>query len=148
MGKVTHGKAHTRLYRTYCHMVGRCYCSTDAAYKDYGGRGITICDDWKNDFMNFYNWSMQNGYLDCLTIDRVDNERGYEPSNCRWVGIKEQSNNRRSNVNVELNGITKNMSQWCKEFGLNYKVIMDRVYRGWCVEKALLTPVRRNKMGG
>ena len=100
--KTTHGLSHTRLFNTWGKIINRCTCETSKAYKYYGGRGITVCDEWRNDFMAFYNWAMDNGYEEHLTIDRIDNNGNYEPSNCRWVTIREQCNNRRTNRTFEV----------------------------------------------
>lgn len=91
-----HGMKRTRLYRIWCGMKRRCYNLNDAAYKYYGGRGITVCNDWKKDFIPFYEWALANGYADNLTIDRINVNGDYSPINCRWVTMAEQNNNKRA----------------------------------------------------
>ena len=90
----THGKSNTRLYRIWSCMKTRCYNEKWINYKNYGGRGIAICDDWRNDFQAFYTWALSHGYSDTLTIDRIDVNGNYEPTNCRWITLKEQQSNR------------------------------------------------------
>lgn len=115
----------------------RCYNINDKEYSWYGGRGITICDEWLNDFMSFYDWSMNNGYQDNLTIDRIDNNKGYSPINCRWTTRKEQARNTRRNRLITIDGETKCLAEWCEVFNLNYHTVKRRLYRGWKIKKSI-----------
>ena len=133
---IKHGKRHTRLYNIYCGMKTRCYNTNNYKLKNYGERGIKICDDWLNDFMSFYNWALENGYTETLTIERIDVNGDYEPSNCKWIEMGEQSKNKTCNRVIEYQGITKILSEWCKELGLNYKKVHSRLCYGCPVENA------------
>ena len=120
-----HGMTNARIYRIYDSMKNRCYSQNDSSYKNYGAKGITVCDLWKSSFMDFYNWSMANGYNDDLSIDRIDGTKGYSPENCRWVTWKEQSRNLKSNVMITYNGKTQCATAWAEELGFK----KDQVYR-------------------
>ncbi len=139
----THGKSKTRIYRIYKKMKRRCYIKTEAYYFNYGGRGITVCDEWLGDkgFENFYNWAMNNGYTEKLSIDRIDNDMGYNPSNCRWATEKEQANNRRTNSYLTHNGETKTIAEWSDLTGISTGVLYYRKKHGWSDEKCLTTKV-------
>lgn len=146
---VSHNMSNTRLYHVYAGMKSRCFNKSLKTYKNYGGRGITICDEWKNNFINFYNWAMENGYKEGLTIERIDNDGNYEPKNCKWIPKSEQPNNRRMNYKFTYDGKTQNLAEWCKELGLDYKRTHSRIYKQkWDFEKAITTPCdvsKRNK---
>lgn len=124
-----HKVGGTRLYHIWQGMKNRCYKETDARYSRYGKRGISVCDSWKNDFLSFYDWSMENGYADDLTIDRIDNDGNYEPSNCRWSTAKEQCNNRSTNIKITIGNSTRTLTEWCNIFELDYKTVNARYRR-------------------
>lgn len=117
----THGMWKSRIYRIWKGMISRCCCETDGNYKNYGGRGIAVCEEWLHNFQAFYDWSTQNGYADNLTIDRIDNDKGYYPYNCRWITFKKQQNNRRNNHNITFNGETHTLSEWSEITGVSYQ---------------------------
>ena len=102
--------------------------------EDYYDRGIRVCAEWL-DFYSFAQWSIDNGYKDNLTLDRLDNDKGYEPANCRWADVKIQQNNKRNNVYITYLGKTQTMSQWCDELNLNYGMVRERHRRGWDVPR-------------
>ena len=137
-----HGGKGTRLYRIWASMKTRCYNPKATHYSRYGGRGITICDEWRNSFQAFHDWAMLHGYSDKLTIDRIDVNGNYEPGNCRWATIREQSFNRSNNHNFTIVGVTKTLTEWCELHSINYKTVRDRLRRGWIIERALYEPVR------
>ena len=136
-----HGLKNTRLFRVWNNILSRCYNSNASHFHRYGGRGVTVCDQWRNDFKVFYDWAMSHGYSDELTIDRINNDGNYEPSNCRWVDIKTQARNRNNNHYVTINGITKTLTEWCNYYSINYRTVQDRIKRGWTEHKALTHPV-------
>lgn len=109
-----------RLYSIYRDMKARCFNKNNIAYKYYGGKGITICEYWLSDFRNFYNWAINNGYKDNLTIDRINNNGNYEPSNCRWITRKQQMNNMSRNHIVDINGVKKTISEWADYYKIEY----------------------------
>lgn len=142
----THGMTNTRLYSIWSGMKDRCCNPNCAAYKNYGGRGVSIYKEW-NDFQNFYEWAIKNNYDDTLTIDRIDSNGNYEPCNCRWADRKIQGNNTRRNHLLTYKGETKTMSEWAEIFGIKYTTLRGRINNyHWTVEKALETPVRKKSV--
>lgn len=139
-----HNGSKTRLFGIWQHILNRCYNGNVKGYANYGGRGIVVCDEWKESFANFKNWAYQNGYNENLSIDRIDVNGNYEPSNCRWANAKTQANNKRNNRVVEYNGVAKTISEWADELGLKPSTIKARldVYH-WSIDRTLSTPQRR-----
>lgn len=146
-------KSPSKLNGVYRAMKARCYNPNVKSYKDYGGRGITICDEWLNPekvcthygiytkgWRAFEIWALSNGYKEGLTIDRIDNNKGYSPDNCRWVDKKTQSNNRGFCRLITYRGKTQNLKQWCEELGINYKLAHRRLsICKWTVEQTFET---------
>lgn len=143
----THYQSKTPLYSCWRHIKQRCTKTNCDSYKNYGGRGITMCDEWLNSFENFRDWALANGYSEKLTIDRIDNNGNYEPSNCRWTTRKEQQNNRRAVRLIEYNGRTMTASQWSEYFGMPYTSFLWRINHGWTMERIDATPTRRGRNG-
>lgn len=127
----------TRLYYVWNSMKQRCLNENDCRYNSYGGRGITIYEEWKNNFGTFREWALANGYRDDLTIDRIDVNGNYEPSNCRWITNKEQQNNTRRSRLIEFNGEIHTIAEWAEIIGVSYKSLYSRIRRNWTIEKAL-----------
>lgn len=122
-------------------MKGRCDKERDAAYKNYGGRGIKVCDEWHDNFQAFYDWAMSNGYTEELTIERIDNDKGYSPDNCRWITKEEQARNKRNIRYVELDGEKIPLKTACERLGLPYQAVHLRITRyGMSIEEALNKP--------
>lgn len=140
-GDSCNGK-ETRLLHIYRKMKERCYNQNYSETQYYSQRGIIICDEWLNNYLAFKEWALTHGYADNLSIDRINNNKGYSPDNCRWSDNKTQSRNRRSNISITLHGQTKILVEWCEELCLPYSTIEMRLRRGWEPEKALTTPAR------
>jgi hypothetical protein len=140
-----HGQGHTRLNNIWHHMKQRCNNPNSFEFYLYGGRGITVCEEWNNDFEAFSNWALGNGYSPELSIDRIDNSKGYSPDNCRWVDNVTQCRNRRSNHLLTFNGQTKTMKEWSEETGVDYPTLQARINElGWSVEHSLTIPTRKD----
>lgn len=122
-----HNLSYSRIYRIFNHMKQRCKNKNDPAYKYYGERGIKICKEWENNFISFYDWAIKNGYREDLTIDRIDNNKGYFPENCRWVDMKAQQNNKKNNHIIKYKDKEYTISKFCKFFNLNERTIRQRI---------------------
>ncbi len=127
----THGMRGTKLYSIWNNMKNRCSNMNTDSYQNYGERGISVCKEWEESFDNFLTWSLANGYNNNLSLDRIDNDKGYNPNNCRWATMKEQGNNRRNNINITINDKTQTQSQWEEEFDLKQGTICRRLKLGW-----------------
>lgn len=134
-----HGQADTRLYGIYYGMLQRCNNPNSSQYENYGERGITVCDEWSNEdgFIHFYNWAIANGYSDNLTIEREDVNGNYEPSNCKWATLHEQSRNRRSNVHIDVNGTDMIIADASVELNIPQKTLGERIKKGWAAEDVI-----------
>lgn len=129
-----------RLYRIWQGMKTRCYNENDHSYKHYGKNGIGICYEWKESFNNFYEWSIENGYNDKFTIDRIDYNGNYEPNNCRWVDYDTQNNNKCDNLSLYYEGKSITINEIAEMTGLNKSTVRNRLASNWSVEKIIATP--------
>ena len=140
-----HGESGTRLYNIWCDIKKRCYNARCVAYKNYGGRGIKVCNEWRNNYTPFKDWSISNGYKDHLTLDRINVDGDYEPNNCRWVTMKEQANNTRKNVCITYKGERKTIAQWSKITNRHPSTIQYRLHKGWSVEDILIKQPQKKR---
>ena len=136
-----HGGTHTRLHRIWCGIKSRCNNANRKCYEYYGGKGIRLCDEWLN-FENFREWSFNNGYADNLTIDRIDANGNYEPSNCRWVDVLTQMNNTTRNVKLTYNNETHSLAEWARILNVKYSALKGRYNLGWNVEDMFERPYK------
>lgn len=134
-----------RLYNAWCNMKQRCCNEARRDFPAYGGRGITVCDEWQRSFPAFMKWAMEHGYQDDLTLDRIETNGPYSPENCRWVTRKVQANNRRTNRFITLDGRTQSIKQWADEIGMEKSTLWRRFNAGWTTERALKEPVHTEK---
>lgn len=140
-----HGERYTRLYGIWLNMKQRC-SSNKERYKNWQGKGITVCKSWSDSFMEFKAWAIANGYTDSLTIDRIDVNGNYEPTNCRWITKTEQQFNKTNTRYFEYKGQKKCLAEWAEIFDINKPTLYNRVYNlGWNIEKALETEVKQRK---
>ena len=146
--KTKHGKSKTKLFRVWAHMKDRCYREKDKRFRNYGGRGIKICEEWlnkENGFINFYNWAIKNGYKENLSIDRIDNDGNYEPQNCRWTTMKVQANNTTRNHYLTYKGEKHTIAEWSTLTNIQQETIRKRLKRNWTIERTLNTKRKKVK---
>lgn len=144
----THGlsKSNKRLHWVWASMVQRCENPSNKDYPNYGGRGITVCPDWRRDFACFYGWAAASGYRPGVTIERVDVDRGYCPENCTWVKNERQCLNQHNSMMITFRGKTQHLSDWARETGIGYKTLRGRLTQyGWDVERALTEKPKKGK---
>lgn len=140
-----------KKYKDYTHysrwkaMRNRCYNPKHTYYYNYGGRGITICEEWKENYQAFCDWANKSGYKTGLTLDRIDNDKGYSPENCRWATRKEQGRNQRTNRKITIQGQTRLLCEWAELSGISSKEIHKRIKRGWDNDKLLKPTEHKNR---
>lgn len=132
------GYTKERLYARYRNIIRRV---RDPRKYD----GVGICSEWENDYLSFREWALNNGYDDSLTIDRIDNDKGYSPDNCRWVTLKQQANNRSNNTLLEYEGKQYTISEFAEFAGLSYSTVLQRINRNWSLEDTIKTPYKSRK---
>lgn len=126
-----------RLYHIWIAMKARCNNPTAHAYEQYGGREIKVCPEWNDNYLNFKDWALSHGYNDNLSIDRIDNNKGYEPDNCRWVSPLKQANNKRNNNYLVYQNETKTIAEWARQFNINYKWFYRHIKKGFTIQQIL-----------
>lgn len=137
IANIAHGLRYHPLYQIWLGIKKRCYNPNCQYYYCYGGRGITMCKEWKNNFKIFYDWAIKNGYKKNLSIDRINNNGDYEPSNCRWATDIEQARNSRHNRNITYNNEIHCVAEWAEILNISECKIRHRLNRGWNIEKTL-----------
>lgn len=143
-----HGMSGTKIYYIWIEMRQRCNNSDHKRYRLYGARGISVCKEWDDSFEEFHHWSLENGYKEGLSIDRIDNDGNYCPNNCRWVTQKVQNNNSRNCRFITYKGKKQSLKRWAEELGLNYNTLRSRLRIGWKPKKAFETPMRGRGFNG
>lgn len=131
------------LYWVWAAMIQRCVNPANKDFENYGGRGIHVCNDWRFDFKSFHDWAKSSGYKRGLTIERIDVDQGYKPENCTWIENERQALNTSRSAMIEFKGEAKHISDWAREYNLNYKTLRGRIFDyGWDIERALTTRLR------
>lgn len=152
---ITHNLTKSKIYKVWKGIKQRCSNPKHPSYKNYGARGIRVCEEWKENFDGFYQWSIANGYIEnkgnqktnLLTIDRIDNDKNYSPDNCRWVDRATQARNKRGNKIIVYKGEKHCLIEWCEILNLSYRRTLGRLDKGWSAERAFETPLLRTHQG-
>lgn len=142
----THRMTKTRLYVCWKSMKSRCYYENDVAFERYGGRGIKVSKEWRDDFLAFREWALKNGYEDNLTLDRIDSNGNYEPNNCRWLTLAAQQSNRSDTIHLEFNGKNQTLTEWAHEIGISVAQLSKRLKNGMSIEDAITTQIRGTRI--
>jgi hypothetical protein len=145
--RIIHGLRWHPLHNVWSSMKGRCYCVTTPNYPNYGGSGVEVCDEWKNDFVPFYNWAIANGWKNGLQLDKDKlspfiTGKLYSPEFCCFLTPKENTQYRRNSKLLEYNGDTKHLNEWADQFKIRSGTILCRLNRGWSIQNAIGTPVQ------
>ena len=141
----THCLSRHPLYKTWIRMINRCENQNSKDYKDYGERGITVCSEWRNDFVEFLYWSLKHGWENGLSIERKDVNGNYCPENCCYIPMSEQPKNRTCTTRIELNGEVHSISEWARIKGMSRSTLKERLKsKNFTIEEALNTPVNKN----
>ena len=140
-------KDNQKIYKVWSGIKQRCFNPNSNRYKNYGGRGISICDEWKNSFETFCKWALENGYKEGLSIDRIDHEKDYEPSNCRWADEITQQNNRTNNTLYEYEGETHTLTEWSRIKGIKPKTFCTRWRRGYRGQDLMKPTMTKSEVG-
>jgi hypothetical protein len=138
--KYKHGLCYNNIYRRWINMRSRCNNPKSTKFYLYGGKGIKVCDEWQNNFIAFYNWSIENGYNSKLTLDRIDGNKDYSATNCRWATFKEQSRNTTQTHFLAYENNTMCIEDWAIFLDIDSKMLRERIRRGWSIKRALTTP--------
>ena len=140
-GLAKRGKRHT-LYAVWCSMIDRTENTNNKSWKNYGGRGIKVCERWRKSFENFLK-DMGERPSKKYSIERIDNDKNYSPENCIWATRSIQANNKRSSINIVIDGFEKTLKQWCRIFGISYQTAHSRIRSGWTPKRAVTQPVKK-----
>ena len=141
-----HGMCYHPLNNIYNNIIRRCYSKSFKAFEYYGGRGITVCEEWRKDRATFFSWALNNGWTRDLQIDRSDNDLGYSPENCRLVTRAVNMENRKCTRWIEYKGIKRTLLEWSKQLGVKRTLLRDRLKAGKSVEYTLFEPLHRKNI--